>query len=384
MFFVILLAAPVRAEILTLYSDNGAMGDKVAACGGTPVCAWSGDPINAVFVGTSTDLSNNPEGYQSFKTYDDSWAGWGIFIDTVTAHPGGLDLSRFVAGGQLRFWIYTPTVNFITFNMQTTSGAKPGPAGFYTTANQWVLISTPVSSFATVAQAQQLYSPFEISENLPGTFYVDDVRYVSSDVTSPSFNVALVNRINSSTTTAVTWSTATAASSWTLADQYIQLSVDPNTTSWGVQIYTNNQNSSPAYTGKVSSSTPVGGLVNASSTSVVLPMAWDAQATSSPTLVAQEPNNCQTGNGLACGWFYMMDHATFGVAGSTTVANGAPYVTVKNDYGIHYSQGTVWNDPNEFGAANPPNDIYLEANFGTAMGGLNYKTTTLTIEFYTP
>jgi hypothetical protein len=168
-----------------------------------------------------------------------------------------------------------------------------------------------------------------------------------------------------------------------LADQYLQLTVDPNVTGWGVQIYTDNTNSNPRYTGAISSTTPVGGLVDTSSTSIVIPLAWDAQAASSPTLVAQEPNNCGTANGLACGWFYMTDHASFGVAGSTTVANGAPYVTALSNYGIHYAQGTTFNNPLEFGAANPPVDIYLEANFSAALGGPTYQTTTLTVEFYT-
>ena len=226
LIFAFFCASAVRAaDVMTIYSDNGALGDKVNACGNTPVCVWPSDG-SAVFKGSSTALSINPEGYNSFQTQSSAYAGagWGVFFDTVTLHPGGLDFSRFVAGGELRFWIYTPTVNFITFNMETTSGAKPGPAGFYTTANQWVLISTPVSSFATVAQAQQLYSPFEISSWLPGTYYIDNVRYVTPS--APGAEVFSVGVYNISDQQPVanqtlTWGTVAPGSDWNLSNQYI-------------------------------------------------------------------------------------------------------------------------------------------------------------------
>lgn len=390
-----LVPISARAEILTLYSDAGAAGDNVAACGNSPVCVWctqsySGGSCPAnLFNGQSTDLTP-PEGYTSFMTasdlYDNS-AGWGIFYDTVNLHPGGMDLSRF-SSGQLRFWLYYTSsfgVNEVfQFCVEHPSAPTKNCFNFSSPAalGQWHEVVLTTTTFATWGiNLSSLYSPFEITKQYSGTFYVDDVRYVTSDVSSPYFNVALLNRAGNSPTSAITWSTATAAAPWTLADQYILLTVDPNTTSWGVQIYTDNTNSSPAYTGAVSSTTPGGGLVEISSPSVILPMAWEALAASSPTLVAQEPNSCP-GNGLGCLWFYMQDHAVF-TQGNPSVFNGAAFVTAASNYGIHYAQGTTFGNPLEFGAAKPPYYIYLEGNFSKALGGTAYQTNTLTVEYYT-
>ncbi len=382
-----LLTIPVSAEILTMYSDNGIPPTPpstviVYGCSLTFPQVCTGGPTEG-FNGNATDLVP-PEGYTSWKTTStfssaSEYAGWGIAYDSPQ------DLTRFWPSGELRFWIYSTTPN-VQLDIKQSAGVPAMPTlTLSPPINQWVYEHIKLSQFILLQSSMSsIINPFLFtSVGGPATFYVDDVRYVDS-VVSPIFNVSLCNASNNACgVSQITWSGAMAASSWALADQYIQLTVDPNTTSWGVQIYTDNTNSSPRYTGSISSTTPGGGMVDTSSTSVVLPMAWEAVATSSPTLAAQEPNSCSTGNGLGCLWFYLQDRAVFGL-GNPNVVNGAPYVTAKSNYGIHYAQGTIFNDPAEFGAAVPPNDIYLEANFGLAPAGRTYKTTALIVEYYTP
>jgi hypothetical protein len=343
------------------------------------VLTYSGSPNTATFNGQALDIVP-PEGYSSWKTTqsNSTFTAWGFAYSTPQ------DLSRF-STGELRFWLYAndgniqveiknPSGDVLSKNLETDFGWTPA------LANTWVQYRIPLSAASSLTQVQNPFLFTQLSNAC--TFYIDDVRYVDSSVSSPYFSASLFNRSNNSSATTITWSTANAGSGWTLADQYLQVAVDPNTTSWGVQIYTNNKNSSPAYTGAVNSTTPAGGLVNTSNTNTVLPMAWETVSAASPTLTAQDPSSCP-GNGFGCLWLNMQDKAVF-TQGNPNVFNGAAYVATNSNFGIHYSQGNVFNDPSEFGAANPPTDIYLEANFGPAIGGLNYQTTTLTVEFYTP
>jgi hypothetical protein len=375
------LTSPASAEILTLYSDQGVP----ASTAQFPVITYAGLNIYpySQWDGTST-LVTPPEGYNSFRTFETNptFIGWGFDYGSAQ------NLSRFNTG-QLRFWVNSTTGELeiqikdsggnVTFTKQLDTNLGWTNA----LSNQWVEYSIPFAGNLSGTGLSSVENPFLFTALTgPSTFYIDNVRYVDSTVSSPYFNVGLFNRADNSTANAITWSGAMAGSSWALADQYIQLTVDANTPSWGVQIYSDNTGSgaSPLYTGVVSSSAPAGGLVNTSSTSVVLPMAWETMAVTSPTLVAQEPNSCP-GNGLGCLWSYMQDAAVF-TQGNLSVYNGAPFITVKNNLGIHYAQGTTL-DATEFGAANPPNVIYLEANFNSALGNLSYKTSTLRVEFFT-
>jgi hypothetical protein len=380
--WLLLAGMPSHAEILTLFADTGfAVGISTTV----PIYSGCGYPSSfIVALGTATDIVP-PEGYSSWLMSSSNnncgYFGWGPQYNV------GTDLSRFSAGA-IRFWINSST-GAVKLDIQDTSGYEAEmrlDSYIGTSYNQWIFVSIPFSSMPGISYVQMntILNPF-LFTSLVGlaSFHIDDVQYVTSDISANYFNVALMNSSDNSTATQVTWTGAVAGSSWALADQYIQLTVDSDLTSWGVQIYTDNtaSDANPAYTGTVSSTTPGGGLVDASATGVVLPVAWEIVAVTSPTLNAQEPNSCP-GNGLGCLWSYMTDYATFS-QGNPSVYNGAPYVTLRNNYGIHYAQGGAANDPSHFGAANPPNIVYLEANFAQALVGTTYQTTTLRVEYYT-
>ena len=75
----------------------------------------------------------------------------------------------------------------------------------------------------------------------------------------------------------------------------------------------------------------------------------------------------------------MKDAATPTIPSQNTTAfqAGELAVTVKNNVGIHFGQQNT-----DLGAEIPPNDIFLEANFGTASVNHTYQTNSLTLEFF--
>jgi len=373
--FLLNAAGPLCAapNILTIFSDSGISGNSLFT--------WSANS-NALF-GPSTAVAP-PEGYSSLLTQSNSnlWAGWGVFYNTAQ------DLSAY-STGELRFWLYASDGNLLV-QLEDINGTKlcnqviQNLQGWNSSLlNTWVEVRIRLAGIPL----NQIKSPFEITAQVATNFYVDQVRFVDNTVPDNFFSVALVNRSDGSPASSLSWSRVALPARWVLADQYLQLTVDPNNTSWGVQIYTNNTaaGANPRYTGSVSTFTttpPVGGLVNPNNTPRLLPLAWEAMESSSPTLKAQDPNNCGPSNGLACLWLFMQDQAVFG-NGNATAYNGAPWITARNNVGIHYAQG-VTIDPSDFGAANTPDAVYLEADFGTAVAPTTYQTSTLTIEYYTP
>lgn len=355
------------SSIRTFYTDVGTLGDAVAACDNTPVCTWSAGG-SASFNGNSTTLSP-PEGKSSFMSTHTSWAGWGIFFN-----PGNRDFSAY-NNGQLRFWIYTNNAN-MKVDLEHTGGSKNTwslSSLIGSKLNQWVPIAISLSGITL----NDLYSPFEITTNSAATFYVDNVRYVDPTVISSAFNVNLYNVVDNQPAGAINFSNVQAGQGWTLADQYIQLEVDSTLLGWGVQIYTDNSaaDADPKFAGP-SGANPAG-LVDSASKIYSLPMAWSIKANGMDAPVAADPDNMADTESFQ--WLFMKDINTPDIPALKTTAftNGDYYVTARSNKGIQFAGAT-----SKVGAENPPNQIYLEANFKDASTPNTYKTTKLHLEFY--
>jgi len=243
--------------------------------------------------------------------------------------------------------------------------------------NQWVELTVPLAGIDLTS----VLNPFVFTELSAGNFYFDNVRYVSS-AASPFFNVSLLNIADNSPASVITFSTATLA--WTMADQYINMELDPDEFSWGVQIYTDNEASdaSPKFQTTVPSGLPgsnPSGLIQVSNPSVTLPLAWSIKADTTTPPSATDPNKTADPNSFQ--WLYMADANTPAIPAANTpqFVNGALVNTVKNNQGINYVQGLT-----QLGAANPPNAIYLETNLGLSTAPNTYRTTTIRLEYYTP
>jgi hypothetical protein len=376
----IVFTMPVSAQIYTLFSDNGLPNVPP-----NTVPTFSGAPASASYNGQATD-STPPEGYSSWKTTQSqsTYTGWGL------AYSSAQNLSQFNSG-ELRFWVYTNDGNIqveikepggttgidvLSKNLQTDLGWNPA-----TDTNQWRQFRVSLAG----VNLSTVQNPFLFTElTNPVTFYIDDVRYVDT-TTFPIFNVKLCNIGDAgcvATPTQITWTGAAAGNGWAMANQYIQLTVDPDAAAWGVQIYTDNTavDANPKFTSNVPSGQPgsnPAGLVNTTAPSQTLSMGWTIIA-STVTMVTAPADPNVVGD-----WFYFQDKATPSIPSLNTSAfvNGEEYVTIKNNVGIQPFQPDPYTiyDP-----AVPPNPIYLEANFATALGGATYQTSTIRVEYYYP
>jgi hypothetical protein len=368
LFFCALLYMPVSAEIFTVFSDQGFPPSSAS--------------INEIRFGTyvmndATSEITPPEGALSFKTTNTGgFAGWGF--DTGSSTP--LDLSRFQSG-EFRFWINSTSGNIevaiksdgATYIYQKTLI----DAGLWDDSmkGKWILIRIPLSGIP-VFNLRSVEFPCLFTANTQGTFfYIDNVHYVNSTA-SPIFNVSVLNN-NTNLSDTFSWN-PTSASGWVVANQHIQLEMDPNVVSWGVQIYTDNtaSDANPKWAGPAS--TNPAGLVDTTTRTHIIPLAWSIKDSSITAPSMADPNNTSDPNSFQ--WLFMQDENTPNIPATNTLQfmPGEAYATVKSNVGIHFG-----GNPMEFGADNPPNNIFLEANLTNALAPLTYTTNKLTVEYFT-
>jgi hypothetical protein len=206
-----------------------------------------------------------------------------------------------------------------------------------------------------------------------------------------SMTVTLAN-LASGTTTQIYWTGISLPMNWVDATSYIALSSTNTNNGSGIQIYTDNEGvgANPAYTG--AAGTNPEGLVNESSTTVTLPLAWSITTstyTSASTVaatLADNPSVCGGSDpvGTACLWNFFEDKSTPAIPATNTPAfvNGAYYVdVVQAGAGLHVTQGATGFAPN---TTAPYSSIFIETNFGAAMTPATYQTATLRIEDFNP
>lgn len=359
LFLIFCVNNIVHSEILTIYSDEGTPQ-------GTNIYNWGGDPV---FDSNNQELYFVPEGTRCFKTtYGGTYAGWGVFYVSTQ------NFSNF-SGGELRFWINT-TTGQVKVEIEQGNGIKGTKwiTDFGWTEsdlNQWKHIRAPLNSFGV--DLSSITGPFIITADTglggTATFYVDLVRWVTSDVLSPYFNIKIKDIETHLEKSSFTFNVnLQQVSSWTVANEYIELEFDPDNTSWGIQIYTDNKASSanPIYTG---TGNPCG-LVDTTTTTKVLPMGWTIESSTKTKeqLGKGTPESWVSGGFM---WKWMKDRNTEGFQ------NGDYYITVWDNRGILWGGSSTDRD-----WKNSPNYIYLSADFSTALGGRTYKTNQLKIEFY--
>ena len=348
LFVLVISFNIINCEILTIYNDEGAFGDNVYT--------WTD---NGEFDDQNQELPV-PEGSRCFKTVcTGSYAGWGVFYNSA------VDLSSY-SSGELRFWIYSTTTN-IKVEIETsnvTYTSYPVVSLF-----DWQHVRIPLEHY--VSQGADLSSvncPFKITsyDATNTTFYVDLVRWTTQYVTSPFLQIKIKDVETHIEKSSITFSDTELPKGWVLADQYLEIECDPDSISWGIQIYTDNKHpyANPKYTG---SSDPCG-LVDTTTSVFVLPMGWTIEyATRTKTALG----NGEPGSWVSDGymWKGMKDKS------SSDFVNGGDYVTCWDNRGL------LWDD-SQRDSKKSPNYIYFSANFTNAIGGRIYKTNQLKIEFF--
>jgi hypothetical protein len=174
----------------------------------------------------------------------------------------------------------------------------------------------------------------------------------------------------------ITWSnTQAGVTNWKLADQYIEIIYSDLPQNWGMQIYTDNKNTSanPRYTGPINPA----GLIKTTDTTVAIPAAWRI----TDTLL--------TGDGLANPiertdsigfddylWHFFKDKSAVDdpiTPINERFTNGEDYVTFWNPSGIAWNEGGRSGNPKKA-------YLYLAAKFSITSANVEYKTSMLTIE----
>ena len=358
------------AQILTVYSDQGFPEN------GAGVFAGGDQASPPVFEGTST-LVPPPEGQTSFRTQASSWWFWGF------NYAGRQDLSAYQSG-EFRFWVNASRGDVIVelknsagtdfvFTTLAQEGWAAGDAG------HWKLIRIPLAGVSPTDLAT--FKTFAFSLGAGAVVYIDNVHFVDT-TTAAIFNVAVLNNATNLPDT-LSWS-ATLPAGWVVANQHVQLTIDSDLTSWGVQVYTDNTAATASPRFDATATTPgdpgsnPAGIVDSVTKTSALALAWTVKDSSITVPAAANPSNAADPNSFQ--WLYLQDRATPTIPSENAAAfvNGEPYATVKSNAGIHFGGADA-----EFGGDNPPNNIFFEVNLGNAVTPRNYSTNTLTFEYFT-
>jgi len=156
----------VRADVYNVYNDAGIPGDS-------EVWTWQGS--GASFNGDYPD-STAPEGSESFRVVNNSWAGWGVFLIKPVDHT--INLSNY---DSLKFWIKTSKVQdyLIKIEIQETDrNGKKSSAIYIKGSTDWQEITILKSWFSGV-DFSKIFCPFMVTMSYSGTFYIDDVRWTT-------------------------------------------------------------------------------------------------------------------------------------------------------------------------------------------------------------
>lgn len=196
--------------------------------------------------------------------------------------------------------------------------------------------------------------------------------------------------------TTVSW-TAAAGNDWVVANQYISVDGFETYSTWGIQIYTDNENGIPEYTG---AGNPAG-LVNAGNSDVAIPMCWRVVADTKyadgstdltiteqyiPTddiyVLLRIAGDYVADDDYFAPWFWMLDKETPDVdpatVGDQVFGDYQDYATAVGSSGVQIAPDTYVGIPSSGSDYN----VYLGAKFTTAAAGATYTTDTLTVEMY--
>ena len=202
----------------------------------------------------SADLTTDaPEGlkYTRLTWGSKGWTGCGW---TSTNANGYHDMSAYY-GGTIKFLVRSSNSNVVDCRVGVEINGKQvfktlGSLGF--SANgQWqeltFNLNTSTGSDLTAANLAKTTALFIVSQNT-GTVTsgnivdVDYVRWIKSG--DGSFNVAVKNVSSNSTvnTTNITWASSNFQTTWKVAEQYLEIDYDKDTSTqnWNVRLYVDN------------------------------------------------------------------------------------------------------------------------------------------------
>ncbi|MFH1714851.1 MAG: hypothetical protein ABH857_01480 [Elusimicrobiota bacterium] len=218
-----------------------------------------------------------------------------------------------------------------------------------------------------------------------GTFWIDDIKWSTTEEISPNFTTALMEVSAHTSTDTLHWYPS-LPEDWLASLGYIKLNLTVYNNIWGVQIYTDNEESdaNPKYTG---ANNPAG-LIAVDDGSVRLPMCWrvtESTKTVSELSIAEVTVGLDVKLSSATDsayytWHWMKDKNTPDdpntLGTDEEFVNGEDGIIVMDsDRGIQHGDGAYYS-------AQCPVFIYIGTKFTNATTPREYKTNKLKLELF--
>ncbi len=359
---------------------------------------------------TSSRTVSPAEGliYTRCSVNGSTWGGGGVTFVNSSNEATTRNMSAYY-GGKLKFLVKINSANCknIPVGIKVGGNEVCFPlsnstvfSGFDSTKlNQWQEVSMNLNSTtdsritsANMAETSYLflitYGNDVVSSGLLLDF--DYVRWIKSG--SGSFNVTVKKVSDSSTvsTSNITWASSTFQTDWKVAEQYLEINYDKDssTNNWNVKLFVNN-----------GSKDRNGLYAIKSGREYVLPMCWRATTEALPYSDYYGYHSYQIAEGEATGsqgkykylydsgsssttnpvWLYMQD------LGSLETDEKKDYSTVMGykTGGYHVRSGVYGGGPGNNGYESGSKVcLYLGANCKNAVGGLKYQGNILVVLEY--
>ncbi len=317
----------------------------------------------------------------------DGWAGRGY---KSTNSLGYKDMSEYY-GGSIKFLARTSSEDMSDFTVgikinNIECSRKMGSFSNFSANGEWIEYTFPLSGGnITAANLKKtnivfLFLGGSVSKTYNKTIDIDYIRWVKPNTTG-SFGVTVKNVSNNSTvsTTNITWASSNFQTGWKVAEQYLEIDYDKDssTRDWNVKLYVNN--GSKARNGLYA--TKGGKEYN-------MTMCWRASENTLPysdsngnhTLQIAEAYNStgkyyylyDSGSSSTeySPWLYMQDLTAL------TTDKDKNYSTVMGyKTGGYHAYSGVYNGAPSKNGFYPGSKValYLGANCGDAAGGLRYE-----------
>lgn len=178
----IFAVTPARAEVYEVY--------KVYTDAGIPTDSevWTWDSYRTWGIGTAPATFNGnysggvPEDadtcFQTIVNNGNTYAGWGVFLIKPSHHT--VDLSNYES---LKLWIKASKTknDLLKIEIEDTTPGGITTSILLNCTTSWQEVNIPASYFnygGADVDFSQIFSPFKVTMDEPGTFYIDNVRWV--------------------------------------------------------------------------------------------------------------------------------------------------------------------------------------------------------------
>ena len=340
--------------------------------------------------GTPNASSDRIEGSLSTSVGSDWW--FGVCFDSpqdMSAYDGGrlyfsakvpttIDINNV---GNV-FKVKDSTERMVYFNSDDIKRIDTGSEILGTKIsndNQWHTYYIDLSSFTSLDLTNISYLFIVGNTTNNNTLLIDNVYWTKTSSVTRAFNVTVKNRSDNQVPAddKITWTQSAYRQSWIVAEQYIELDLDQESSNWFVRVYLDN--------GKASRK----GLycVDSDGSEIVLPMAWRISKELMPNTdatfqISKDSKGLLYDSGIttpdaqgvawAYPWAYFYD-----ISDTSLIFNDTIIWDLRGCHCFLYTgENWAWQSLANYYDRKPK--IYFAADCSNAIGGLTYNATVVT------